>query len=169
MRYQRITVAVVAVAVVATVAGVTIASAAGSSTPNQPAAAAATVRTATATVQGATETILVDAKGLPLYIYKPDTPTTSRVTGQLAALWPPLIATAPTVQGAGGMLTSVATANGRQVAYNDHFLYTFVEDSPGKVTGQGVQNFFVATPNMSAAASAPAQSAPTTPPNNYGY
>jgi predicted lipoprotein with Yx(FWY)xxD motif len=169
MRYQRITVAAVAVAVVATVAGVTIASAAGSSTPNQPPAAAATVRTATATVQGTTETILVDGKGLPLYIYKPDTPTTSRVTGQLAALWPPLIATAPTARGAGGMLTSVATANGRQVAYNDHFLYTFVEDSPGRVTGQGVQNFFVATPDMSAAASVPAQSTPTTPPNNYGY
>jgi predicted lipoprotein with Yx(FWY)xxD motif len=168
MRHQRITVAVVAVAVVATVAGVTIASAAGSSTPNQP-AAAATVRTATATVQGTTETILVDAKGLPLYIYKRDTPTTSHVTGQLAALWPPLIATAPTVQGASGMLTSVATTNGRQVAYNDHFLYTFVEDSPGRVTGQGVQSFFVATPNMSAAASAPVQSAPTTPSNNYGY
>jgi predicted lipoprotein with Yx(FWY)xxD motif len=168
MRYQRITVAAVAVAVVATVAGVTIASAAGSSTTNQ-LATAATVRTATATVQGTTETILVDAKGLPLYIYKPDTPTTSRVTGQLAALWPPLTATAPTVQGASGMLTSAATANGRQVAYNDHFLYTFVEDSPGRVTGQGVQNFFVATPNMSAAASVPAQSAPTTPPHSYGY
>jgi predicted lipoprotein with Yx(FWY)xxD motif len=169
MRYQRITLAVVAVAVVASVAGVTIASAAGSSTPNQSAPAAATVRTAIATVQGTTETILVDAKGLPLYIYQPDTPTTSRVTGQLAALWPPLTAAAPTVQGAGGVLTSVATANGRQVAYNDHFLYTFVEDSPGRVTGQGVQDFFVATPNMSAAASVPAQSAPTTPPNNYGY
>jgi len=169
MRYPRITVAVVAVAVVATVAGVTIASAAGSSMPTQSAEAAATVRTATATVQGKTESILVDAKGLPLYIYRPDTPTTSRVTGQLAALWPPLIATAPTVQRAGGMLTSVATANGRQVAYNDHFLYTFVEDSPGRVTGQGVQNFFVATPNLSAAVSVPSQSAPTTPPNNYGY
>ncbi len=164
MRYQRITVAVLAVAVVATVAGVTIASAASSSTPNPP-VAAATVRTATATVQGTTETVLVDAKGLPLYIYKPDTPTTSRVSGQLAALWPPLIATAPTVQGASGMLTSVTTANGRQVAYNNHFLYTFVEDSPGRVTGQGVQNFFVATPDMSAAAPAPA----TTTPNNYGY
>jgi predicted lipoprotein with Yx(FWY)xxD motif len=168
MRYKRITVAAVAVAVVATVAGVTIASAAGSSSPNQP-AAAATVRTATATVEGTTETILVDAKGLPLYIYKPDTPTTSHVTGQLAALWPPLVATAPTVQGTSGMLTSVATANGRQVVYNDHFLYTFVEDSPGRVTGQGVQNFFVATPDMSAAASAPATSAPTAPSNNYGY
>ncbi|MEP6816517.1 MAG: hypothetical protein ABI873_13300 [Marmoricola sp.] len=128
MRCQRITVAAVAVAAAATVGGVTIASAAGGSTPNQP-AAAATVRTATATVQGTNETILVNAKGLPLYIYKPDTTTTSHVTGQLAALWPPVIGTASTAQGAHGMLTSVATTNGRQVAYNGHFLYTFVEDS----------------------------------------
>jgi predicted lipoprotein with Yx(FWY)xxD motif len=168
MRHQRITVVAVAVSVVAAVAGFTIASAAGSSTPNQ-SVAATTVRTATATVQGTTETILVDAKGLPLYLYKPDSSSTSHVTGQLAALWPPLVATAPTVEGASGTLTSVATTNGRQVAYNGHFLYTFVEDRPGHVTGQGVQSFFVATPNMSSTASAPAKSAPTTPSNSYGY
>ena len=84
------------------------------------------------------EVILVNDKGLPLYIYKPDTATTSMVTGELAALWPPLVASAPTGSGTSGVLAAVPTGSGRQVTYNGHFLYTFVEDSPGQVTGQGV-------------------------------
>ena len=87
------------------------------------------MQTTTATVQGTTETILVDRHGLPLYIYKPDTAVTSHVSGQLAALWPPLVAAAPTVSRVTGRLTSVATTNGNQVAYNGHFLYTFISDS----------------------------------------
>jgi predicted lipoprotein with Yx(FWY)xxD motif len=115
------------------------------------------------------ETILVDAQGLPLYIYKPDTATTSHVTGQLAALWPPLVAAAPSASGASGRLASVATANGTQVSYNGHFLYTFVEDSPGRVTGQGVQNFFVATPSLTGSAVSAATSSPSEPGNGNGY
>jgi predicted lipoprotein with Yx(FWY)xxD motif len=75
--------------------------------------------------------------------------TKSLVTGQLAVLWPPLVARAPTAHGATGTLAAVATRNGQQVTYNGHFLYTFVQDSSGHVTGQGVQNFFVATPGIS--------------------
>ena len=47
-------------------------------------AVAAAVRTAQAHVGGKTETILVNAQGLPLYFYQPDTATQSLVTGQLA-------------------------------------------------------------------------------------
>ena len=82
---------------------------------------ATTIHTATATVGGQSESILVDAKGDPLYIYKPDTATTSRVTGQLAALWPPVVSTTPTISGAKGTVTTVATPNGNQVSYNGHF------------------------------------------------
>lgn len=184
MRNPRITIAVIAVAAAATVGGVTIAAASGSTTnaktpglgtvtnsatSARDLAAVGTVRAATATVQGKSENILVDAKGLPLYIYKPDTPTTSHVTGQLAALWPPLLASTSAVRGTDGVLTSVATTNGDQVAYDGHFLYTFVEDSPGRVTGQGVQNFFIATPVPAAAVSATAKAAPAMPSNSYGY
>jgi predicted lipoprotein with Yx(FWY)xxD motif len=119
-----------------------------------------------------TESILVDAKGLPLYIYKPDTPTTSHVTGQLAALWPPLTATAPSAAaGITGILGVVSTTNGQQVAYNGHFLYAFIEDSPGRVTGQGVQNFFVATPATAtdSAASTAGGTTPNPVVNGYGY
>jgi hypothetical protein len=58
----------------------------------------------------------------------------------------------------------VATSSGQQVTYNGHFLYTFVQDSPGHVTGQGVQNFFVATPGIPAN---PRAAAPVPP--SYGY
>jgi predicted lipoprotein with Yx(FWY)xxD motif len=184
MRNPRITIAVIAVAAAATVGGVTIAAATGStsyggSAGSIPVTSSATtiqvpagldpVRTARATVQGTSEAILVDAKGLPLYIYKPDTPTTSHVTGQLAALWPPLIAPRTPVRGTDGVLTSVATTNGEQLAYRGHFLYTFVEDSPGHVTGQGVQDFFVATPGLVGGVSTTANTTPTMPSNSYGY
>jgi predicted lipoprotein with Yx(FWY)xxD motif len=178
MRHPRITIAAIAVAAMATIGGFTIATAAGSSNTHPTGSASvaatpagtgqATIQTATATVQGKTETILVDATGMPLYTYKPDTTTTSRVSGQLAALWPPLLAAAPTATGATGQLTSVTTVNGQQVAYNGHFLYTFVEDRPGKVTGQGVQDFFVATPTQNGAAST-TTSATSGSGNAYSY
>ena len=184
MRHPRIVITAIAIAAAATIGGISAAVATGSSTPS-PAAASrpatgsinggqqparlATVQTASATVQGRTETILVDAKGLPLYIYQPDTPTTSYVTGQLAALWPPVVAGTPTVRGATGTVTSVPTTNGHQVAYNGHFLYTFIEDSPGHVTGQGVQNFFIATPDLGAGTSPTAPAGSSSPGNSYGY
>jgi predicted lipoprotein with Yx(FWY)xxD motif len=181
MRHQRWTIAAVAVAAMATIGGLTIATAAGTSSTTSPhstvsvsvatapaGTGAATIQTETATVQGKTETILVDASGLPLYTYRPDTVTTSRVSGQLAALWPPLVSNAPTANGATGQVTAVATTNGQQVAYNGHFLYTFVEDKPGHVTGQGVQNFFVATPSLSGGA-AKATTSGSGNGNSYGY
>jgi predicted lipoprotein with Yx(FWY)xxD motif len=181
MRNPRITIAAIAVVVATSIGGTAIAvsasspnahAARGTSTTAPPAATteasgSATVQMASATVQGTNETILVDAHGLPLYIYGSDTARASHVTGQLAALWPPLVAPAPTYRGITGQLASVATTNGKQVSYNGHFLYTFIEDSPGKVTGQGVQNFYVATPNLAAGTSASTQV--TSPKSGYGY
>jgi len=182
MGNPRITFAVTAVAVAATIGGIALATAGSSSLYGSPAAKSAsgptatstvanqaTVTAVTATVQGTPETILVDAHGLPLYTYKLDTASTSNVTGRLAALWPPLIANTPNARGADGALTSVQTTNGKQVSYNGHFLYTFVDDKPGKVTGQAVQNFFVATPNLPTDAAANATIAPAPSSNGYGY
>jgi predicted lipoprotein with Yx(FWY)xxD motif len=141
--------------------------------PTTKPAATATVRTAMARVGGVTETILVNDKGLPLYTYKPDTATQSMVSGELAALWPPLVGSAPTGSGTRGTLGVVLTGNGRQVTYNGHFLYTFAEDNPGQVTGQGVENCCVATPTLApihSTAASPAHAttpAPSSP--AYGY
>jgi hypothetical protein len=52
-----------------------------------------------------------------------------------------------------GKLTVVNDANGHQVAHDGHLLYTFTGDRAGSVTGQGVQNFFVATPGLAPIAS----------------
>jgi predicted lipoprotein with Yx(FWY)xxD motif len=186
MRHLRITIAAVAVAAAASVGGITLASitspssahgytapaanqtpSGASNPPNPP-----TVRVATATVQGGAEKILVDGKGLPLYIYQPDTADASRVTGRLATLWPPVISAAPTDPGVGGQVASISTTNGQQVSYNGHFLYTFVEDQPGQVTGQGVQDFYVATPDLGAGAASAQTSTSSAPPSaqsGFGY
>jgi predicted lipoprotein with Yx(FWY)xxD motif len=195
MRHPRTVIAIVGLSAAAAAGGVALAATAGGSTttpsaaapssvvepsatmstPPVPAApvssATSTIHTARATVGGATETILVNGKGLPLYFYKPDTATRSMVTGALAALWPPLDVTAPTENGATGTLKVMDTSNGSQVTFNGHFLYTFAEDSPGQVTGQGVQNFFVATPGISPShrASTSVTTAPPSTTNGYGY
>ena len=113
------------------------------------------VKTAMATVKGASEMVLTDAQGKTLYYFTPDTATTSACTGGCAQNWPPLIATSasgtlssdPTLT---SKLTTVTTANGLQVAFNGHLLYTFAADSgPGQTTGEGVGGkWFVATPTL---------------------
>jgi predicted lipoprotein with Yx(FWY)xxD motif len=125
-----------------------------------------TLHTTTTSVGARRESILVNAKGLPLYYYQADTAQKSRVSGGLARLWPALVSDKPTASGVKGKVVSSKQAGGRQVAYNGHFLYTFVGDLPGHVTGQGVSNFFVATPNLRAIGSstvAKAAPAPLTP------
>ena len=175
MRHPKIIISGIALAAVAAAGGIIAASASGSPASTAPGArpgTAATVRTAPATVGGKSETILVNAGGLPLYFYRPDTAMQSLVSGQLAALWPPLTAATPTAAGLSGKLSVVNDAHGSQVAYNGHLLYTFVSDQPGQVTGQGVQDFFVATPGIApvAATSAPTGTAPATPSGGgYGY
>jgi predicted lipoprotein with Yx(FWY)xxD motif len=181
MQRPKIIIASVAVAVIAAVGGTTAALASGSSSSSAapassaPASTGSAVRTAQATVNGRTETILVNAQGLPLYYYQPDTAAKSLVAGQLAVAWPPLTAAMPAGTGLSGKLTAVNDAHGSQVAYNGHLLYTFVSDSSGQVTGQGVQNFFVATPGIAplSGASATTGAAPASPASpasgGYGY
>ena len=176
MRHPRIVIASISLAVAAAIGGgITAAAATTSHAGSRPAAsqqAAATVRTAQATVAGKTETILVNGQGLPLYYYLSDTAANSVVTGGLAALWPPLTSASPAATGLTGKLTAVMDVHGDQVAYNGHLLYTFADDQAGQVTGQGVQGFFVATPGLTALAGSSAPTAAAPPPpsgNGYGY
>jgi predicted lipoprotein with Yx(FWY)xxD motif len=154
MRRSKVALMVMALALAGAGGGVAVANSTHSTRPAaSPVAlpALATppgIRVATATVAGASEQILVDGRGLPLYTYLPDTAAQSRVSGALAQLWPPLL-----------------SSSGQQVQYHRHFLYTFVNDRPGQVTGQGVQNFFVATPQLGATSVAPTPAKS----NPYGY
>ena len=118
------------------------------------------------------ETILTTVTGQPLYYYKPDTAAKSLVTGSLARLWPPLTSTVPTGTGLSGKLAVLKDVNGQQVTYNGHPLYTFIDDHAGQVTGQGFENFFVATPGLAAITSnsAPASTVPSAAPgSSVGY
>jgi predicted lipoprotein with Yx(FWY)xxD motif len=200
MRHPRTTATMIAIAIAASAGGLAGAATTGNAAPKASARAAdgatsmatlvgrhviapPTLHTTSASVGGRIETILVNAKGLPLYYYKGDTAKKSMVTGELAGLWPALVAKSPTGKGVVGKVTVAATSNGSQVAYKGHFLYTFVEDSAGRVTGQGVSDFFVVTPGIAAqrvtssttsaagsAASAPAGSTGGySSSNNYGY
>ena len=129
----------------------------------------ATIRVASAPVDGTFQQILVDVHGMPFYTYNLDTPTTSHVRGTLARLWPPLLSGSPSKQGATGKLSVISDINGPQVQYNGHFLYTFVNDTPGQVTGQGVQGFFIATPELAAASGGAAPSPAVGQSSSPGY
>jgi predicted lipoprotein with Yx(FWY)xxD motif len=128
----------------------------------------ATIHTTITMVNGKPEVILVNSKDLPLYYYAADTPKRSLVNGELARLWPPLLSLHPTANVEHGKLTSLKVAAGHQVTYNGHFLYTFVEDSPGHVSGQGVSNFLVATPRLKVISDM-VKSTPTQPSTGGGY
>jgi predicted lipoprotein with Yx(FWY)xxD motif len=174
MKNRRIIIASIAVAAVAAVGGITAAASAGTSSPaasGSSTSAGVTVHTVQASVNGKTETVLVDSHGLPLYYYQPDSATKSLVSGELARLWPPLVSAMPTVTGASASkLTAVSDSHGQQVSYNGHLLYTFVSDRSGRVTGQGVQNFFVATPGLAPVAGQAGSSASASPPSGgYSY
>lgn len=170
MMNQRAALAAIGVAAAATI-GVALVGTNGYGTAAKPPAVTAAVHTVTANVGGTQESVLVDAAGLPLYYYRPDTATKSFVAGGLAGAWPPVVSagsTAPVTSGLKGSLTLVQDAHGNQVAYNGHLLYTFVSDRSGVVTGQGVQNFFVATPGLAALTGTP-QPASTTSSTQGGY
>src|SRR3954471_13305218 len=111
----------------------------------------AAIHSAAVKVGSKTMTILEDSKGRPLYYYGADTGAKSAVGGSLAGLWPAVTSPkAPTASGLDGTVSVRHDTHGSQGAYNGHLLYTFVSDSSGVVTGQGVHNFYVATPGLPA-------------------
>jgi predicted lipoprotein with Yx(FWY)xxD motif len=112
------------------------------------------IKTATATVSGTSETILTNAQGLTLYYRTSDAPPATVCSSGCAGAWPPLVASgsgAPTsATSLSGKLTVVADANGNQVEYNGHPLYTYAGDTgPGQTTGEGVGGVWhVVTPSL---------------------
>ena len=112
------------------------------------------IKTATATVNGTSKTILTNAQGLTLYYRTSDVPPSTVCSGGCAGVWPPLVVSgsgAPTSAASlPGKLTTVADANGNQVEYNGHPLYTYSGDTgPGQTTGEGVGGVWhVATPSL---------------------
>jgi predicted lipoprotein with Yx(FWY)xxD motif len=120
------------------------------------------VKTASATVEGKSQTILVGASnGLTLYYFTPDKGGKITCVGKCAENWPPLIvpggqSNVSATSDITGKFTTAAQPEGKgqQVLYNGWPLYYWVADKkPGDVTGHRVGgNWFVATPDLQAGA-----------------
>lgn len=138
-----------------------------SSQPTSAPAVAAVVKTASATVGGKTVTILTNAQGMTLYYFTPDTSTATACTAGCASSWPPLLFTGSGSPAAAtklpGELEVYTNANGKQIIYNDHPLYTFSGDSAaGQTNGQGVAGkWFVATTDLAKNTATAAAATPT--------
>ena len=94
--------------------------------------------------------VLVDSHGRTLYLFKADSTAKSECSGACATAWPPLLAKGKPAAGRGlsaSKLATITRAGGKkQVTYNGHPLYTYIGDkASGDVTGQGINNKFVAT------------------------
>jgi len=91
--------------------------------------------------------ILVTKNRLTLYYYTADTPKKIACTGACAQSWPPLIYTGSGTPVGGPGVTGLGTikrpGGGVQVTYKGKPLYTFISDTPGHTTGQGVAGFQV--------------------------
>ena len=113
---------------------------------------AKTVKLASVTVKGKPEMILVDSKGMTLYVDEKDKPGAPNCTGVCLQAWPPLKATGAITVGPGltaSKYTTVTASDGtKQVAVNGSPLYTWMGDKKaGDATGQDVNGFYVVMAN----------------------
>jgi predicted lipoprotein with Yx(FWY)xxD motif len=125
----------------------------GSTTPTA-SSSGQLIQTAMATVNGKSETILTNAQGMTLYYRTTDMPPTTVCSGGCASAWPPLLVSGSSPPKSAtslpGKLSVQTDANGTQVEYNGHPLYTFSGDTgPGQTTGEGVGGVWhVVTPSL---------------------
>lgn len=123
----------------------------GATTTTGGTAASATVAVATSSLGS----ILVDNKGMTLYVWDNDTTAgKSNCTGACAQAWPPLMATGTPTYGTGlnaSMFSTLTRDDGsKQLAVNGKPLYLWANDQkPGDTTGQGVNGFHVVGSNGS--------------------
>jgi predicted lipoprotein with Yx(FWY)xxD motif len=149
------TIPAIAAALVLAACGGTVSTTSGGAAASP--SSAALIQTASMKIGDKTETVLKNTKGLTLYYFTADTATTVACTGGCASNWPPLLSTSGTPSSnpaLPGRLTVLNGANGDQVLYNGHPLYTYVNDADaGDAYGQGISGkWFVATPALAAVA-----------------
>jgi predicted lipoprotein with Yx(FWY)xxD motif len=90
--------------------------------------------------------ILVDGKGMTVYLFVADTGTASTCYTSCAQVWPPVLTTGAPQAGTGAQAsllgTTTRTDGTVEVTYAGHPLYYFLQDKqPGDTTGQGVNGF----------------------------
>jgi predicted lipoprotein with Yx(FWY)xxD motif len=91
-------------------------------------------------------TILVDGKGMTLYLFEMDKGGKSACYGACATAWPPLLTGGKVTPGSGVNASWVGTttrSDGKtQVTYHGWPLYYFVPDkAPGEIKGQDLKSF----------------------------
>ncbi|HEY7147249.1 MAG TPA: hypothetical protein VH637_23630 [Streptosporangiaceae bacterium] len=111
--------------------GVAVVSAGGS--PVAAADVGATLRT----VKIGGVDVLVNADGLTLYWFAPDTSTSSKCFGSCAVYWPPVSGSPAAGPGVTGKLGTIKRpGGGLQATYDGHPLYTYIGDrGPGQANG----------------------------------
>jgi predicted lipoprotein with Yx(FWY)xxD motif len=125
--------------------------ASGGMTPKYPAVTPATtmpgntafIKTTQVKINGKMVVVLTNAKGMILYYKLNDPHPASTCTGACAQSWPPVIAKGMTMISSSmnlpHKLAVYMTANGNQVEYDGHPLYTYVGDmTPGQFAGRGM-------------------------------
>jgi predicted lipoprotein with Yx(FWY)xxD motif len=133
--------------------------------------AGTTIKTTTETVEGKSVTALTNDKGWTLYYFTSDTATTSACTAAPCTTnWPPDLSSGGKPTSAAnlpGKLDVQTNANGSQVTYNGHPLYTYAGDTgPGQTNGEGVSGkWYVATSNLAVLSTAN----PTPTSSGYNY
>lgn len=138
-------IALVAVLAVACGGGSTSTSTSPSAASTASPAAAAATKIAVAT-DAKLGQILVDDKGITLYLFVADTGSTSTCYSSCAQIWPPVLTTGAPQAGTGvqaSLLGTTTRTDGKvEATYGGHPLYYFVQDKKaGDATGQGVNGF----------------------------
>jgi predicted lipoprotein with Yx(FWY)xxD motif len=112
-------------------------------------------------------TVLVNSKGLTLYLFKGDTSKHLGCNGKCLTAWFPITGTGSASGSAkASELGTVKRGSGTQVTYGGHPLYTFVGDTkPGQINGQALKLngnlWYVVSPSgvaMTASAKSPSSS-----------
>jgi len=89
--------------------------------------------------------VIADGRGEALYLFGRDSNKRSRCYGECARAWPPVLTRGRPRAGKGikaRLLGTAKRANGRrQVTYRNHPLYYYVEDAPGRILCQNVDEF----------------------------
>jgi predicted lipoprotein with Yx(FWY)xxD motif len=86
--------------------------------------------------------VLVDSRGRALYTPEQEARGKILCTGECLSFWQPLVARSGTPTGAGNLGVVRRPDGKRQVTRDGKPLYTFSEDSRGKVTGDGFKDDF---------------------------
>jgi predicted lipoprotein with Yx(FWY)xxD motif len=119
--------------------------------------------------------VLVDSKGLTVYVLTADSPGHSTCSAACLAYWPPVAGPAPaSIKGITAALSVTKATNGTSMVTAAGWpLYTFVKDTaPGDDTGEGVKSFggtwYAVSPSGKAITAAPTKTAKTAPSTTSG-